>query len=188
MISSILTFPTLFFCFYPTQRVIDRCCSLHAPSSDTLDLWQSMSNDSCTSQVFNFDASLWSVDKSDRHYIDQSGVFDLVGRGVLDNAFLGYNACIFAYGQTGWSCVCVCLYASLSTSIAGSGKTYTMMGSPSDPGIIPRLCNGIFERLVELCRTCISNVHVLLSINANRNPDVTYKIEASFMEIYNEKV
>lgn len=28
-------------------------------------------------------------------------VFDSVGRDILDNAFQGYNACIFAYGQTG---------------------------------------------------------------------------------------
>lgn len=28
-------------------------------------------------------------------------VFDALGRDILDNAFQGYNACIFAYGQTG---------------------------------------------------------------------------------------
>ncbi len=41
----------------------------------------------------------------------------------------GYNACILAYGQT------------------GSGKSYTMMGTPSQPGIIPRLCNSLFHRI-----------------------------------------
>ena len=38
-------------------------------------------------------------------------VFDDLGQGVLDSAFEGYNACIFAYGQT------------------SAGKTYTMMGT-----------------------------------------------------------
>lgn len=42
-------------------------------------------------------------------------VFDDLGQGVLDSAFEGYNACIFAYGQT------------------SAGKTYTMMGTNVSP-------------------------------------------------------
>ena len=38
-------------------------------------------------------------------------VFSDLGQGVLDSAFEGYNACLFAYGQT------------------SAGKTYTMMGT-----------------------------------------------------------
>jgi hypothetical protein len=37
-------------------------------------------------------------------------VFNDLGNDVVENAFSGYNVCVFAYGQT------------------GSGKTYTMMG------------------------------------------------------------
>ena len=54
--------------------------------------------------------SYWSHDASDRHFVDQSRVYEDLGTGVVDNAFDGYNACVFAYGQT------------------GSGKTHTMMG------------------------------------------------------------
>ena len=32
---------------------------------------------------------------------DQEEVFKALGLDILDNAFQGYNACIFAYGQTG---------------------------------------------------------------------------------------
>lgn len=32
---------------------------------------------------------------------DQPTVFQALGLDILDNAFEGYNACIFAYGQTG---------------------------------------------------------------------------------------
>ena len=32
---------------------------------------------------------------------DQEKVFAALGVDVLDSAFEGYNACIFAYGQTG---------------------------------------------------------------------------------------
>lgn len=42
-------------------------------------------------------------------------VFDDLGQGVLESAFEGYNACIFAYGQT------------------SAGKTYTMMGTNVSP-------------------------------------------------------
>ena len=82
-----------------------------------------------------------------------------MGTGVVNNAFNGYNVCVFAYGQT------------------GSGKTYTMMGSdggtgdlgsgslskeegscsddmavdetcdPSDRGLIPRICSSLFSRM-----------------------------------------
>jgi len=33
--------------------------------------------------------------------IAQVDVFDALGKGVLESSFNGYNACIFAYGQTG---------------------------------------------------------------------------------------
>jgi kinesin family protein 13 len=34
-------------------------------------------------------------------FVAQDKVFDCLGKDVLENAFEGYNACIFAYGQTG---------------------------------------------------------------------------------------
>ena len=36
-------------------------------------------------------------------YTGQEMVFDALGKGVLESSFHGYNACIFAYGQTGMS-------------------------------------------------------------------------------------
>lgn len=43
-------------------------------------------------------------------YASQQKVFDDLGRGVLQNAFEGFNCSLFAYGQT------------------GSGKSYSMVG------------------------------------------------------------
>uniref|UniRef100_A0A8C7HTJ2 Kinesin family member 13B n=1 Tax=Oncorhynchus kisutch TaxID=8019 RepID=A0A8C7HTJ2_ONCKI len=80
-------------------------------------------------------------------------VFQCLGESLLDNAFLGYNACIFAYGQT------------------GSGKSYTMMGSSEQPGLIPRLCSSLFDRILQ-----------------EQREGESFTVEVSFMEIYNEKV
>ncbi len=46
------------------------------------------------------------MDPTNPKYASQDTVFDALGVDILDNAFDGYNACIFAYGQTG-ECVCV---------------------------------------------------------------------------------
>ena len=71
---------------------------------------------------------------------------------VVNNAYIGYNACVFAYGQT------------------GSGKTHTMTGSNAadDEGLIPRISFELFKRM--------------------RDESMTYRVEVSYFEIYNEKV
>uniref|UniRef100_A0A669BGZ5 Kinesin family member 13A n=1 Tax=Oreochromis niloticus TaxID=8128 RepID=A0A669BGZ5_ORENI len=83
----------------------------------------------------------------------QEVVFKCLGEGILENAFQGYNACIFAYGQT------------------GSGKSFSMMGNGEQPGLIPRLCCSLFER-----------------VHRETNEGHSFKVEVSYMEIYNEKV
>lgn len=35
------------------------------------------------------------------YFLGQEVVFKCLGEGILEKAFQGYNACIFAYGQTG---------------------------------------------------------------------------------------
>uniref|UniRef100_A0A3P9K6L1 Kinesin family member 13Bb n=1 Tax=Oryzias latipes TaxID=8090 RepID=A0A3P9K6L1_ORYLA len=85
--------------------------------------------------VFAFDHCFWSMDESQKEeFAGQDVVFQCLGESLLDNAFMGYNACIFAYGQT------------------GSGKSYTMMGSSEQPGLIPRLCSSLFSRTVKEAR------------------------------------
>uniref|UniRef100_A0A087X6N6 Kinesin family member 13Bb n=1 Tax=Poecilia formosa TaxID=48698 RepID=A0A087X6N6_POEFO len=87
-------------------------------------------------KAFAYDYCFWSMDESqqDKFAAGQDVVFQCLGESLLDNAFMGYNACIFAYGQT------------------GSGKSYTMMGSAEQPGLIPRLCSSLFSRTVQEAR------------------------------------
>ncbi|XP_055021956.1 kinesin-like protein KIF1B isoform X3 [Boleophthalmus pectinirostris] len=73
---------------------------------------------------------------------------------MLEHAFEGYNVCIFAYGQT------------------GAGKSYTMMGKEGQEGIIPMLCEDLFEKI---------------SLDNNKE-ELSYSVEVSYMEIYCERV
>ncbi|KAI8090253.1 uncharacterized protein B0P05DRAFT_464203 [Gilbertella persicaria] len=65
----------------------------------------------------------------------------------------------------GYNC---CIFAYGQT---GSGKSYSMMGYGEDKGIIPRTCSELFNR-----------------ISINKEPNLTYRVEVSYIEIYNEKV
>ncbi|XP_040887515.1 kinesin-like protein KIF1C isoform X2 [Toxotes jaculatrix] len=105
---------------------------------------------------FTFDYSYWShTTADDPGFVSQRQVYKDIGEEMLLHAFEGYNVCIFAYGQT------------------GAGKSYTMMGKqePGQEGIIPQLCEDLFQRTGE-----------------NTDPDLTYSVEVSYMEIYCERV
>ncbi|XP_069097282.1 kinesin-like protein KIF1B isoform X1 [Pleurodeles waltl] len=105
---------------------------------------------------FSFDYSYWShTTDEDPCFASQTRVYNDIGREMLQHAFEGYNVCIFAYGQT------------------GAGKSYTMMGKQEETqaGIIPLLCEDLFEK-----------------INDNHNSDMSYSVEVSYMEIYCERV
>ncbi|KAH7362532.1 kinesin-II 95 kDa subunit [Plectosphaerella cucumerina] len=104
---------------------------------------------------FTFDNSFWSHDVRDPHYAKQEEIYNALGEEFLDHNFEGYHTCIFAYGQT------------------GSGKSYTMMGTPDQPGLIPRTCEDLFER--------IDAAH-------NETPNISYNVRVSYFEVYNEHV
>ncbi|CAF31496.2 Kinesin-like protein klp-3 [Caenorhabditis elegans] len=71
---------------------------------------------------------------------------------IITSCIDGYNVCIFAYGHT------------------GSGKTYTMDGPVTMPGINQRAIMQLFETAKE------------------RTGDIKYDIKVAMMEIYNEKI
>lgn len=67
---------------------------------------------------------------------------------VLD----GYNVCIFAYGQT------------------GTGKTFTMEGTPGNRGVNYRTLEELFR------------------VSKDRNGIMRYELFVSMLEVYNEKI
>ncbi|KAL8985873.1 MAG: hypothetical protein Q9205_000523 [Flavoplaca limonia] len=102
---------------------------------------------------FTFDNSFWSHNTEDEHYAHQEDIYNALGEDFLDHNFEGYHTCIFAYGQT------------------GSGKSYTMMGTPTQPGLIPRTCEDLFQR-----------------IESSASPNISYTVRVSYFEVYNEHV
>jgi kinesin family protein 14 len=94
-------------------------------------------------------------------HASQEVVFHNMVLPLVQNAFEGYNVCLFAYGQT------------------GSGKSYSLMGTESAQlgtipfdekvGVIPRFCQEIFTQV-------------------RNNPQIETTIEISYFEIYNEKI
>jgi centromeric protein E len=89
------------------------------------------------------------------HVFDESStnasVYELLTKDIIHAAVEGFNGTAFAYGQT------------------SSGKTFTMTGSETDPGIIRRSVRDVFER-----------IHMI--------SDREFLIRVSYMEIYNEEI
>ncbi|XP_015811919.3 kinesin-like protein KIF21A isoform X3 [Nothobranchius furzeri] len=96
----------------------------------------------------------------------QDSIYTHCTERLIEGCFEGYNATIFAYGQT------------------GSGKTYTM-GTGFDVnigeeelGIIPRAVNHLFRGIEERRQAATEQ----------GRPIPEFKINAQFLELYNEEV
>uniref|UniRef100_A0A673CD88 Kinesin-like protein KIF21A n=1 Tax=Sphaeramia orbicularis TaxID=375764 RepID=A0A673CD88_9TELE len=96
----------------------------------------------------------------------QDAIYTHCTETLIEGCFEGYNATIFAYGQT------------------GSGKTYTM-GTGFDVnigedelGIIPRAVNHLFRGIEERRQAATEQ----------GRPVPEFKINAQFLELYNEEV
>ncbi|XP_073030279.1 kinesin-like protein KIN-14S isoform X2 [Primulina eburnea] len=103
---------------------------------------QIICSDSCRKQ-FKLDHVFRPEDSQEAIFVQTLPIVT----SVLD----GYNACIFAYGQT------------------GTGKTYTMEGTPENRGVNYRTLEELFRLSKE--RNCMK-----------------YELSVSMLEVYNEKI
>ncbi|CAH2020591.1 unnamed protein product [Acanthoscelides obtectus] len=78
-------------------------------------------------------------------------VYGSVVKPLVDSFMEGFNATIFAYGQT------------------SSGKTHTILGNKTDPGLFQLVSNQLFQHVAD-------------------QVDKRYLIRCSYIEIYNEKI
>ncbi|XP_064417553.1 kinesin-like protein KIF21A isoform X2 [Latimeria chalumnae] len=96
----------------------------------------------------------------------QEEIYRTCTEKLIDGCFEGYNATVFAYGQT------------------GAGKTYTMGTgfdvniSENEQGIIPRAVVHLFRSIEEKKQVAV----------ANGVPPPDFKVNAQFLELYNEEV
>ncbi|CAH1182054.1 unnamed protein product [Phyllotreta striolata] len=85
----------------------------------------------------------------------QNYVFEKIEKIISESIKKRNHSCVLAYGQS------------------STGKTHTMIGTNSSPGVIPNFCNKIFDYLRE---------------SAVGEEDFSAKVTVSYLEIYNEKV
>ncbi|XP_053173114.1 kinesin-like protein KIF28P [Scomber japonicus] len=148
--------------FNKRERDAGSCCIVSMVSSS---ITIQDPRDSQSRRSFCFDYAYWShsgfaQDRSGLYlpeepggrYADQDSVFQDLGVGILENAVQGYNATLLAYGQT------------------GSGKSYSMVGYGPNKGLVPKLCDRLFQVIRE-------------------NQDTRQcQVFFSMLEIYNEQV
>ncbi|RDB23217.1 Kinesin-like protein 6 [Hypsizygus marmoreus] len=82
----------------------------------------------------------------------QQDVYEATAQPLLKGIFDGYNATVFAYGAT------------------GCGKTHTISGTESDPGIIYLTMADLFQRIED------------------RRDEWDVEVMVTFLEIYNEEI
>jgi Kinesin motor domain len=99
------------------------------------------------------DDKTFSFDKVFPEQASQEDIYQSVSTHVKATV-RGYNTTIFAYGST------------------GSGKSFTMTGTSSAPGIIPRAISEIFS---------------IIEATAAQESDVFFYVRLSYVELYNNK-
>ncbi|XP_067298423.1 centromere-associated protein E isoform X2 [Pseudorasbora parva] len=103
-----------------------------------------LDEDGSQTKSFSFDRVFSAEETTGQLYHD-------IAKPLVVSAVEGYNGTIFAYGQT------------------SSGKTFSMMGSEHNPGVIPLAMADVFKTI----KNC---------------PKKEFLLRVSYMEIYNETV
>ena len=107
----------------------------------------------------------------------QAAVYEALAQPLVAHVFAGYNTSVFAYGQTG-SGKSYTMFGGATMAVPGFGGTDAPASLTSDPatsaaGVIPRFCVDLFARLAAEAAASRSSMHT---------------IEASYFQIYNERV
>ncbi|ETV80838.1 hypothetical protein, variant 3 [Aphanomyces astaci] len=84
----------------------------------------------------------------------QATVYNNTTKFLIHGILQGFNATVFAYGCT------------------GAGKTYTMLGTPDEPGIMALTLDDLFGH-IEASQCKVPNL---------------YRVTVSFLEVYNENI
>ncbi|ETK74825.1 hypothetical protein L917_18175 [Phytophthora nicotianae] len=145
----------------PFQNVInvDQHGHVLTVSENLSALSSSGSVDSDSSTPGAYGSHVFSFDHVYDQQCTQSTVYENTAKAVVESSLEGYNATIFAYGQT------------------GTGKTYTMEGFNSGSGSVEE--RGIIPRAIE---------QIFCHIQANVSARCRFLVRASYLQIYNESI
>lgn len=78
-------------------------------------------------KAFVLDYSYDSMD-ANRSTADNGRIFQEIGSNMVSDALEGFNTCLFAHG------------------CSQTGKTYTLIGQETDPGLLPRTLEALFQQ------------------------------------------
>jgi len=115
-------------------------------------------------KTFAFDCSFWSFDNFS---VKEDGYFEPDNEKYSDQRYV-YEKVGKEILDNAWEGYHCCLFAYGQT---GSGKSYSMVGYGTNKGIVPISCNEIFKRIKD-----------------NKDPNKSYEVSISMIEIYNEKI
>eukprot|EP00746_Dinoflagellata_sp_MGD_P125961 gnl/MRDRNA2_/MRDRNA2_60884_c0_seq2.p1 gnl/MRDRNA2_/MRDRNA2_60884_c0~~gnl/MRDRNA2_/MRDRNA2_60884_c0_seq2.p1 ORF type:complete len:1337 (+),score=228.90 gnl/MRDRNA2_/MRDRNA2_60884_c0_seq2:71-4081(+) len=115
--------------------------------------WRSSSTNNLETPKRRLEAACFNFDLCFDGAAPNGEVFATAAQGVLRSALSGVHATVLAYGQT------------------NSGKTHSILGTPGDPGILPRALRDIFDG------------------NSDTGPQITdFAVRLSYFEVFNESV
>ena len=83
--------------------------------------------------------------------LHQRKVFDDIGKDILDRAWKGYDSTVLTYGQV------------------GSGKSWTVFGYGANRGLLPMICEALFD-----------------GIEKQSFSGIIFECKFSMLEIFNE--
>lgn len=108
--------------------------------------------------------TLFAFDRVFSEQTESVEVFQHTTKDLVTEVLNGFNCTCFAYGPTGMSC------PTLDLKSKGSGKTYTMIGNASSPGVMVQTMHELFERMKE------------------DKDERNYDVKISYLEVYNETI
>ena len=146
--------------FNQREKARESICCIDMPGNNQTKIF----DDTGKEKTFTFDHSFWSHDG-----------FRTLENGYMepeDDKYADQKIVFDTVGKqildNAWQGYHCCLFAYGQT---GAGKSYSMVGYGENKGIVPISCNEIFRRIGE-----------------NKDPDKSFEVQVSMLEIYNEKV
>ncbi len=146
--------------FNQREKARESVCCIDMPGNNQTKIF----DDTGKEKTFTFDHSFWSHDG-----------FRTLENGYMepeDDKYADQKIVFDTVGKqildNAWQGYHCCLFAYGQT---GAGKSYSMVGYGENKGIVPISCNEIFRRIGE-----------------NKDPDKSFEVQVSMLEIYNEKV